>query len=321
MSDESIENAVEKVYQKTNGKYGYSSAGGNGSIPVITATGAGLAETWENSLLGLWEHGGKAPTEYDKKLAGATDEPSHDCTMIMTVEDPSSEPFIHRAFPGGLEDLEEYRQEVLDGIKDHWVRDPDDPTDDRWEYTYHQRIFAYEVPGLKGRIDQLAKAIDKLSQAPHTRRAQAVTWQPWFDQECYDPACLQSIWLRVLPDNEDIWRLNMNVRFRSRDAYDAAFMNCFALISLQERLANQLAEKTGREVKLGRYLDISDSYHIYGRRIAHFEENFLGRVKERTFEDRTWDRKFAEEFFAEARPAIKKKIEEVDSRRPPKRGQ
>ena len=111
----------------------------------------------------------------------------------------------------------------------------------------------------------------------------------------------------------------MNVRFRSRDAYDAAFMNCFALISLQERLAQQLSEKAGREVRLGRYVDMSDSYHIYGRRLQHFEDNFLRQVRERSFEERTWDREFAEEFFEEARPTIKKKIDEVDSRRPPKR--
>jgi thymidylate synthase len=291
-----------------------------GSIPVLTATGTSLAEAWENSLLALWKGGARVPTEYDAKADGQTvDQPSLDCTMVMTVLSPASEPFLHRAFPGGLEDLEEYRQEVLDGIKDHWVRDPDDPDDERWEYTYHQRLFAYEVPGLKDKIDQLAQSVEKLAEAPFTRRAQAITWQPWFDLNCYDPACLQSIWLRVLPDAEDVWHLNMNVRFRSRDAYDAAFMNCFALISLQQRLAKEISGKAGREVRMGRYVDMSDSYHIYGRRLQHFRENFLRQVEERSFEDRTWDRDFAEEFFVEARPAIKKKIAEVDSRRPPTR--
>jgi hypothetical protein len=96
-------------------------------------------------------------------------------------------------------------------------------------------------------------------------------------------------------------------------------MNCFALISLQERLAGELAAKAGREVRLGRYVDVSDSYHVYGRRLKHFRGNFLRQVEERSFTDRTWDREFAEEFFAEARPAIERKIAEVDSRRPPKR--
>ncbi|HOX07231.1 MAG TPA: thymidylate synthase [Planctomycetota bacterium] len=291
----------------------------SGSIPVLFAEGSSLAEAWEKSLLALASSGGRMPTEYDQKLARAeADEPSLDCTMLMVVREPASEPFIHRAFPGGLEDLEEYRQEVLDGIKDHWVRDPNDPKDERWEYTYHQRLFKYEVPGVKGRIDQLARCVEKLAKSPFTRRAQAITWQPWFDLDCYDPACLQSIWLRVVPDARDVWHLNMDVRFRSRDAYDAAYMNCFALISLQERLAGELAEKAGREVRLGRYADFSDSYHIYGRRLAHFRENFLRQVKERSFEDRTWTREFAEEIFAEARPRIREKVAAVDAQRPPK---
>ena len=40
--------------------------------------------------------------------------------------DPSSEPMIHRDFPGGFDDLQEYVMEVCDGIKDHCVRDPGD---------------------------------------------------------------------------------------------------------------------------------------------------------------------------------------------------
>lgn len=290
-----------------------------GSIPVLFAEGQSLAEAWENSLLALASKGGRMPTEYDRQVKGQKiDEPSLDCTMLMVVHKPASEPFIHRAFPGGLEDLEEYRQEVLDGIKDHWVRDPNDPKDDRWEYTYHQRLFKYEVPGVKGKIDQLARCVEKLAKTPFTRRAQAITWQPWVDLDCYDPACLQSIWLRVVPDAQGVWHLNMDVRFRSRDAYDAAFMNCFALISLQEKLAAELASKAGREVRLGRYIDFSDSYHIYGRRLEHFRENFLRQVNERSFEDRTWTREFADEIFNEARPGIKAKIAAVDAQRPPK---
>jgi len=174
------------------------------------------------------------------------------------------------------------------------------------------------VPGVKGKIDQLARCVEKLARTPFTRRAQAITWQPWVDLDCYDPACLQSLWLRVVPDAAGVWHLNLDVRFRSRDAYDAAFMNCFALISLQERLAAELAAKAGREVRLGRYADLSDSYHIYGRRLEHFRENFLRQVRERSFADRTWERAFAEEIFAEARPRIREKIAAVDAQRPPK---
>ena len=36
----------------------------------------------------------------------------------------------------------------------------------------------------------------------------------------------------------------MNVRFRSNDAYKAAFMNIFALVQLQQRIAARIAELT-----------------------------------------------------------------------------
>jgi len=293
----------------------------NGSIPVLTARGKSLAEAWESSLLELSKHGAEVRTEYDAKdeAGGYVDRPSLDCTMLMVCEEPAAEPLIHRAFPGGLEDLEEYRQEVLDGIKDHWVRDPEDPDDKRWEYTYHERLTAYRVPGPHGEgkgeqgINQLAAVVKKLAAAPHTRRAQAVTWQPWCDPDCYDPPCLQSFWFRILADEDDVWYLNMNVRFRSRDAFDAAYMNCFAFVCLMKRTAKEIAEIASREVRLGRYVDLSDSYHIYGKRREAFEQGFLKQVETRSFKDRTWTREFAAPFFEEARPAIAEKVASKDA--------
>jgi len=112
----------------------------------------------------------------------------------------------------------------------------------------------------------------------------------------------------MLPDADGVWHLNMNVRFRSRDAFDAAFMNCFAFVNLMERTAKEIGEQAGREVRLGRYVDMSDSYHIYGRRREAFESGFLKQVGSRSFEDRTWSREDAEEFFAMARPQIAEKV-------------
>jgi len=284
-----------------------------GNIPVIEVEGQSLAAAWENSLLALYREGGRVRTEYDRvdSEGRAVDPPSLDATMIFVVLDPASEPMIHRAFPGGLEDLEEYKQEVLDGIKDHWVRDPSNPEDHRWEYTYHERIFSYQAPGTPNAVDQIERLAEKLAAAPQSRRCQAITWKPWEDLDCYDPPCLQSAWFRILFDEDGEWVLNMNIRFRSRDAYDAAFMNAFALIHLQELVAKKVSEKAGRPVKLGRYMDISDSYHIYGRRLQHFEEGFLKLLQNRSFEDRTWSREFAESFFQDARPGIAEKVKRM----------
>ena len=124
---------VELLYQaiEEQSRAGVMYEGGNGDIPVLFSRGKGLAEAWENSTLALIARGGFVRTQYDSKASNGlyTSPPSLDCTMSIIVEDPSSEPMIHRSFPGGMEDLEEYRQEVMDGIKDHMVRDPNDPKD------------------------------------------------------------------------------------------------------------------------------------------------------------------------------------------------
>ncbi|MFH0911054.1 MAG: thymidylate synthase [Planctomycetota bacterium] len=277
-------------------------------MPVLTARGLGLAEAWENSLIVLHERGGRIRTMYDKP----EDPPSYDATMLITVEEPLAEPRIHQDFPGGLEDLEEYVMEVCDGIKDHLVRDPRDPHDTRWEYTYHGRLAAYTAPGLsQGAIDQLERIAQKLAQTPYTRRAQAVTWKAWEDLDCYDPPCLQSLWCRVT-EEEGFPHLGMNVRFRSNDAYKAAFMNMFALVRLQERIAERLGELSGREVRLGRYVHFADSYHLYGSYFREFEERFLGGLKRRDFSERTLRYEDVKPIMDEAHAAILEKVRALD---------
>jgi thymidylate synthase len=273
----------------------------NGSIPVLFIEGENLADVWEKSLLSLYKNGCDVKTEYD----APDDPPSKDCTIMMVVKAPLSEPMIHRDIPGGLEDLQEYVMEVLEGIKDHCIRNTDDdPNDTRWEYTYHQRLFDYAVPGLKDPYDQIELIAKRLSETPYSRRAQAITWKVWEDNYCYDPACLQSIWCRLLPGDNKLWYLNMNVRFRSNDAYKAGFMNMFALIQLQKKIADRVSELSGKKVTLGRYVHQADSYHIYGSNFKEFEERFLNAVKNLKFEDRTFRYEDMKFLMDEAIPSI-----------------
>ncbi len=267
-------------------------------IPVLSAEGDCIARAWENSLVTLYESGGSLATEYDKP----GDPPSRDATMILTVHDPLREPMIHRDLPGGLDSLQEYVMEVCEGIKDHLVRDPNDPADTRWEYTYHQRLFRYDAPTLDP-VDQIERLAGRLAETPHTRRAQAITWKVWEDSDCYDPACLQSIWCRITPQ-EGRPVLSMNVRFRSNDAYKAALMNIFALVQLQRKIAGRISERSGSEVRLGRYCHMADSYHIYGKDLPEFEARFLGAIRKRTFDQRTMRYEDVKEIMEEARPAI-----------------
>ncbi len=274
-------------------------------IPVLYAEGNCIARAWEESLIELNRKGCSIRTQYDKP----GDPPSKDATMTITIHDPLSEPMIHKDFPGGPIDLQEYVMEVCDGIKDHLVRDRRDPGDTRWEYTYHQRLFAYEVPSL-GTYDQIEGVSRKLADTPHTRRAQAITWKVWEDNDCYDPACLQSVWCRILDvGGEPV--LNMNVRFRSNDAYKAAFMNMFALVQLQRKIAARTSELWGREVKVGRYCHTADSYHVYGSYFREFEGRFLGALEKRSFAQRTMRYADVREMMEEARPALLEKARKM----------
>ncbi len=258
--------------------------------PVIKVEGETLPEVWEKSVMKCWQGGIAIRTEYDK----AGDPPSRDCTMIMEVTHPFKEPRLHRAFPAGLEDLEIYRQEVIFGIHDDWIK----PEEGKWEYTYHERLFNYKAEGKS--IDQIDYLVRKLSETPYTRRAQAVTWKAWLDPECSDSPCMQRFWLRIFED-----RLQLNVHFRSNDAFKAAFMNMFAFTELQKVIAEKISEKIDKKINVGKYLHIADSYHIYGSYYQDFK-GFLDTLKKRSFEERTWSTSFAEPFFEEGRKRLKR---------------
>ncbi|MHC4326335.1 MAG: thymidylate synthase [Planctomycetota bacterium] len=230
------------------------------NIPVISINAGCLPEAWEKAVLAVWDKGLDVKTQYDK----SQDPPSKDATAMISVSDPYAEPRIHKNFPGGPEELESYRQEVVNGIHDHWIN----PTAGKWTYTYHERLFSYcpvedirdpDSPKPFRKIDQIQYIIDYLSKAGHSRRAQAITWMPTADPPTDDPPCLQRIWCRLLANEAGELSLNMNTHWRSRDLYKAWFMNVYALTDLQKKIADGIAEKRGEPVKVGRYVDISDS--------------------------------------------------------------
>jgi len=264
----------------------------NKNCPVIIVRGETLPEVWEKSLLECWKKGIAVKTEYDKP----EDPPSKDCTMIMEVIHPFKEPRLHRAFPAGLEDLEIYRQEVLYGIHDDWIK----PEEGKWEYTYHERLFNYKLPHNSQSINQIDFIVDKLSKTSYSRRAQAVTWKCWLDPGFDDAPCLQRCWFRIFGDN-----LQLNVHIRSNDAFKAAFMNMFAFTELQKMIAEKISQKIEKKIKPGKYVHIADSYHIYGSYYKDFQ-GFLSTLEKRSFEERTWETCFAEPFFKEAREKLEK---------------
>jgi thymidylate synthase len=292
------------------------------NIPVLHVEGATLARAYEKALVALYEKGVHIRTQYDKP----GDPKSIDATMNITILEPWSDPMIHKAFPGGIEDLQEYVME-LRGAKDHWMKNMNDPEDTRWEYTYHWRLHDYgswkEGSSAEGvqqtvgpfRINQIDAVIEKLATQPYTRQAQMVTWMPNIDLACYDPPCLQSLYYRVVEDADQTWYLNCNVRFRSNDAWGASFMNMFGFIHFnREIIAEELSKKSARKVELGRMNWQADSYHIYGKDREDFEKRFLTKVSE-PFEGRVYNffEPMIQDIYREAEEVVRDKIVTYDS--------
>lgn len=290
------------------------------NIPVISITEKTLAKAYEAAIVAVYEKGTRFKTQYDKP----EDPESMDCTMNITILEPETDPVIHMAFPGGIEELKEYVME-LKGSKDHWTKNMNMESDKRWEYTYHGRLQNYGVwkefingqsqEAGKIKVNQIQTVIDKLSKQPFTRQAQMITWMPDIDNDCFDPPCLQSLWYRILEDEEGIYWLNCNVRFRSNDAWGANFMNMFGFIQFnKEVIAAGVAGKTGRIVKLGRLNWHADSFHIYGKDLKIAKERLLDRLKDMPFEDRTmcFNDEFIRDMYDQAEEPILQKIRNYD---------
>ena len=221
-------------------------------VGVVYVEGENLPSAWEKSLIYLAEKGVVIDTEYGEK--------SIDSPAVILVKSPYSEPRVHLKgiIAGSLKGLLEYVDEVIKGTHDYLV--------EKTEYTYHERLFTYKLPD--GRVvNQIEKVIEKLRKVPHTRRAQAITWQPWKDLISEHPPCLQRLWFRVVNGG-----LVMHTHMRSNDALKAAFMNMYAFTELQKYVAQQLG------VKVGYYMHIVDSYHVYERDWKWFYK-FIEQIK------------------------------------------
>ncbi len=157
-------------------------------------------------------------------------------TMTFVVEQPLCEPMISRLFYGDPRSLEQYRQEMLDGIMDFEI--------DRgnWVYTYHSRY-----------ANQYGFILDELRRNPYSRRAVMDIRTP-DDMGSDDPACWQHAQYFIREG-----KLHCKILFRSNDACKAAYMNAFALIMLQKRIADALG------VQMGTYTHRANSFHCYER--------------------------------------------------------
>jgi thymidylate synthase len=276
----------------------------SGNIPVLKVSGETIPEAYERAIKMVWEEGVSVRTEYDHP----DDPPSRDATVIITVEKPFGQPRFHRSFADGLGGLSEYVMEVVHGAHDYWVKPREEilkgveSTDTRWTYTYHGRLFEYQIEDEI--IDQVDYLVNKLSSTGYSRRAQAITWNPKLDPPTDDPPCLQRIWGRLIEDDDGELVFNMNTHWRSRDLFKAWFENVIALTTLMRKISERISEASSRPVRLGRYVDISDSLHIYGSYFRELEgdpergiKSFFDKLESRSFEDRTWSSEFVRPHF------------------------
>ena len=276
----------------------------SGNIPVLNVQGDTIPRAYERAIKEVWEKGASICTEYDRP----EDPPSRDTTVMITVEDPFKQPRFHRSFADSLGGLSEYVMEVIHGAHDYWIKPREEilkgteSTDTRWTYTYHRRLAEYEMEDRV--IDQIDYMVKKLSQTGYSRRAQGITWNTVLDPPTDHPPCLQRVWGRLLEDKSGELVFNMNTHWRSRDLYKAWFENVIALTTLQRTIAERISEEISRKVRVGRYVDISDSLHIYGSYFREIEGNeekgiksFFERLESRSFEERTWTSDFVRPLF------------------------
>ncbi|MFX0029909.1 MAG: thymidylate synthase [Candidatus Hermodarchaeota archaeon] len=117
------------------------------------------------------------------------------------------------------------------------------------------------------RINQMEYIVQKLKEAPYSRRAQAITWRPLVDPYHVDPPCLQRIFMRIKEG-----KLIMQTTWRSRDLFRAWEANVNGMIRIQKTIADKLC------VEVGHYLDFSNSLHIYGSTVVEVKD-MLYRMK------------------------------------------
>ena len=208
-------------------------------------------------------------------------------SMTMVVTEPLAEPMISKLFIGGPRELEQYRQEMLDGILDFEVERGN------WAYTYHQRM-----------EKQFPFIVSELKRNPSSRRAVILVRDWEADAASDDPSCLQHIQYFIRDDE-----LHCKVLFRSNDACKATFMNAFALIMLQKRFADELG------VKMGTYSHRASSFHCYEKDFGMLE----GYVKRIENADDEYDVCFDyidgwDEDMELAKPEIEKLVEELKNR-------
>ena len=230
----------------------------NSRLASIHISRRTVPEVWEATTMALLGVGTEIHTHYDPKdeKGEYASFPSIEATVMMHIDEPAGEPRFHQHFLGGWMGFGDYQAEI-EGVKDGWMIQPaavaeklksekfeEIRGDERWNYTYSQRLRAFPYFDLNGNlqaVNQLEQVVKNLKREPTSRSAQCITWDPRWDQNTgevkdangkpavwahYHAPCLQRFWFRLIPnENEEGYTLNVNGHWRSRDHLKAVPQN------------------------------------------------------------------------------------------------
>lgn len=246
----------------------------------ILVQGTTLPEAYHKALLALYDYGSVTECpDYEQK--------QKELSMTIFVEDALSEPLISRLFIGGHADLQQYTMEVSDGILNFRIGKG-------WDYTYNSRISA-----------QIPFVIGELKRNPYSRRAviDVREWRYDSKEGNTSPACLQHIQYFIRDG-----LLHSKILMRSNDAPEATFMNAFAFIMLQKKIALELG--TG----IGSYTHRANSFHCYEK---DFEllKRYAESITTKPLEEITFEYEgFYKDLMEESIPEIMQKVNQIKER-------
>ena len=147
-----------------------------------------------------------------------------------------------------------YGQMFIDEYKTQFLN----PDPKGFEYTYGQRLCEYMDSDLISSANQIDYIIRELKRNKNSRRAQAITWNPFFDTDEYyknveDVPCLQLVRCVIVRG-----RLNMEVVFRSHDMLKGYYPNVLGLSYLMDYIVKEVGGVTKGYLRV-----VSMSPHVY----------------------------------------------------------
>jgi len=232
-----------------------------------------LAEAWEKSVEALMKNGHERKIEAPDYLTYQRDAP-----VFMIITNPLKEPMLHPKAPIVSGQEKDYVRDVIFGV-------PDKDVENKFDYTYHGRFRCYpdcevradwpnvtsedEIEGLKQKLcegkcivkvmDQVQIAIDTLKRDPTRRSIVLMSWIPSRDSIKFGPKreksgspCVVYIQPQIIDG-----KLHFFVVMKTNDLFNAWPLNAYAMVKLQEHMANEIG------VDVGTYNHFSVSMNIY----------------------------------------------------------